>query len=33
MPRRMHGNYDAVQRSANHEDSTGIAAGVNEDVK
>ena len=33
MPRRMHGSYGAVRESANHENSTGIAQGVNEDVK
>jgi hypothetical protein len=33
MPRRMHGSYGAVRESANHEDSTGIAGGVNEGVK
>jgi hypothetical protein len=33
MPRRMHGSYDAVREIANHEDSTGMAEGVNEDVR
>jgi hypothetical protein len=33
MPRRMHRSYGAVRKSANHEASTGIAQGVNEDVK
>jgi hypothetical protein len=33
MPRRMHRSYGAVRESANHENSTGIADSVNEDVK
>jgi len=33
MPRRMRGSYGAVREIANHENSTGIAEGMNEDVK
>ena len=33
MPRRMIRSYGAVREIANHENSTGIAEGVNETVK